>query len=130
MYKTQVPNVRCGKFGGELVVSMRPYTPSDVQSVSDVTGTFPGAHGVPVQAGNPEGLGIAAVDKPDYGDAVDIHPGEQPVFWACGVTPQTAVQEAALPLVITHAPGHMFICDLLEDELRVESIENSDHLDL
>jgi len=129
MFKTHVPNVRSGAFGGELVVSMRPYKPDGVRGATAVTGTFPGAHGVPVHAGSPEGLGIASVDRPDYGDAVDIQPGEQPVFWACGVTPQTAVAEAALPLVITHAPGHMFICDLLEDELRVESVENSDHLE-
>ena len=25
----------------------------------------------------------------------------------CGVTPQTAVMQAKLPLAITHAPGHM-----------------------
>jgi len=126
MYKTQVPNIRSGKFGGELVVSMRPYTPDNVPKAAAVTGTFPGAHGAPVQAGNAEGLGIASVEKPDYGDAVDMKPGEEPVFWACGVTPQTAVADAGLPLAITHAPGHMFICDLLEDELRVESMENSD----
>merc|ERR1711869_188307 len=118
----------CGKFGGELVVSMRPYKSTDVSATVAVTGTFPGAHGVPVQAGNPEGLGISSVSRPEFGDAVDLKPDEQPVFWACGVTPQTAVAEAALPLVITHAPGHMFICDLLEDELRVESVENADHL--
>ena len=77
---------------------------------------------MPVQAGHPEGLGIASTERPEYGDAVDVHADEKPVFWACGVTPQTAVAEAALPLVITHAPGHMFVCDLLEDELRVQGL--------
>ena len=42
-----------------------------------------------------------------------------PVFWACGVTPQAALMEAKLPLAITHAPGHMLVCDLLDAELEV-----------
>ena len=40
-----------------------------------------------------------------------------PVFWACGVTPQAAIENAKLPLVITHAPGHMFITNVLNTEL-------------
>ena len=44
---------------------------------------------------------------------------EVPVFWACGVTPQCALQGAGLPLAITHAPGHMFVCDLKDSELEV-----------
>ena len=52
---------------------------------------------------------------------MEVREGEVPVFWACGVTPQTAIMEARLPLVITHSPGHMFICDLTNDEVRVEA---------
>jgi uncharacterized protein YcsI (UPF0317 family) len=37
------------------------------------------------------------------------------VFWACGVTPQVAVEKAKLPLCITHKPGHMLITDVAED---------------
>jgi uncharacterized protein YcsI (UPF0317 family) len=40
-------------------------------------------------------------------------PGEIPVFWACGVTPQAALETARLPLAITHAPGHMLVTDFL-----------------
>ena len=52
---------------------------------------------------------------------MDVHTeeGEVPVFWACGVTPQSAIMDAKLPLVITHAPGHMFVCDLVNTELEV-----------
>ena len=56
---------------------------------------------------------------PDFGDAVRVAPGEVPVFWACGVTPQSALAEAGLPLCVTHAPGHMFVCDLVDEALRV-----------
>ena len=79
----------------------------------------------PVHEGNPEELGIdpskVLGGNPDWGDGVEVREGEVPVFWACGVTPQTAIMEARLPLVITHSPGHMFICDLTNDEVRVEA---------
>ena len=67
--------------------------------------------------GDPEKIGIADLSCPDYGDSVEIRDGEIPVFWACGVTPQAAVERAKLPLVITHAPGHMFITDVTNAEL-------------
>ena len=72
-----------------------------------------------VKAGPFEGpmVGVADVMKPDYGEAVDIYPGEITVFWPCGVTPQAAVENAKPPIVITHAPGHMFITDVLNTEL-------------
>ena len=69
------------------------------------------------QMGNPEEVGVMDVMKPDYGEAVDIYEGEIPVFWPCGVTPQAAIENAKLPIVITHAPGHMFITDILNSEL-------------
>jgi uncharacterized protein YcsI (UPF0317 family) len=83
---------------------------------------YPGAHGDPVHWGAPEALGLSAegLQQPPWGDAVEVHDGELPVFWACGVTPQSAIKAAKLPLAITHAPGHMFVCDLVDDELRVD----------
>ena len=68
-------------------------------------------HGSPVHVGDPAALGIADLDAPDFGDPVQIGAGEIPVFWACGVTPQTVALEARPPLAIFHAPGHMFITD-------------------
>lgn len=73
---------------------------------------MPNVHGAPVYMGDPAEIGIADVMHPDYGEAVDIYPGEIPVFWPCGVTPQAAVENAKPPIVITHAPGHMFITDI------------------
>jgi uncharacterized protein YcsI (UPF0317 family) len=40
-----------------------------------------------------------------------------PVFWACGVTPQKAVEAAKPELMITHAPGHGFVTDLKADRI-------------
>lgn len=117
MYRTSVPCRPAGRFRGPLVVSMRPFRPADAIRAVEVTGRFPHVHGAPVHLGNPAAIGIGNLARPDWGDAVTVRPDEIPVFWACGVTPQAVVMESRLPLVITHAPGHMFITDLREEEL-------------
>lgn len=121
MYRTDVPNAVVAPFGGHLVVSMRPYRPEQLADVAALTGRYPGAHGGPVHWGDPAALGLSyeQLARPHWGDAPTLRPGEVPVFWACGVTPQCALQGAGLPLAITHAPGHMFVCDLKDSELEV-----------
>ena len=117
MFKTNIQTVPVGPFSGPMVCSMRPMTPENAQKAYDITVKMPNVHGAPVQMGNPEEVGVMDVMKPDYGEAVDIYEGEIPVFWPCGVTPQAAIENAKLPIVITHAPGHMFITDILNSEL-------------
>ncbi len=119
MYKTNVQTTPAGPFKGPLVVSMRPMTPAQAQEATRITSAFPRVHGAPVHVGQASALGIADINKPDYGDAVPIHEGEVCVFWACGVTPQAALAEAALPCIIaTHAPGHMLVLDVTNDQLK------------
>ena len=117
MYKTNIQTVKAGPFEGPMVCSMRPMTPENAQKAYDITVKMPNVHGAPVHMGDPAAVGVADIMKPDYGDPVDIYPGEIPVFWPCGVTPQAAVENAKPPIVITHAPGHMFITDILNSEL-------------
>ena len=112
MYRTRVPTVPAGRFHGPLVVSMRPVPASQVPLAVRVTGRFERVHGAPVHVGEPAALGIADLSRPDFGDPVEIRPGELPVFWACGVTPQAAALASRLPFCITHAPGYMFVSDL------------------
>lgn len=112
MYRTTRPTRPAGPFRGPLVVSMRPFSPADAVRAVEVTARLPQVHGAPVHIGEPAALGIADLSRPDYGDPVTLRPGELPVFWACGVTPQAALLEARLPFAITHAPGHMFVTDL------------------
>ena len=112
MYRTSVPTVPAGRFGGPLVVSMRPVARADAARAADITGRFPDMHGRPVHVGDPAALGIADLSRPDYGDPVAVLPGEVPVFWACGVTSQAAVEAAGLPWFLAHAPGCMLITDL------------------
>ena len=76
-------------------------------------------HGAPVHMGTPEEIGIKDLGRPEFGDPVTILPGETPVFWACGVTSNLAANSASLPLVITHAPGHMFVSDMKDEQLTI-----------
>ena len=117
MYKVGIQTVKAGPFEGPMVCSMRPMTPENAQKAYDITVKMPNVHGAPVHMGPAEGVGVKDVMKPDYGDAVDIYEGEIPVFWPCGVTPQAAVENAKPPIAITHAPGHMFITDIVNAEL-------------
>ncbi len=117
MYITNRPCVPAGPFSGPLVVSMRPIRKEDVARAVAITARYPFAHGAPVHVGDPAELGIRDLTRPDYGDPVPILADEVPVFWACGVTPQAVALKARLPLMITHAPGHMFLTDLREEKL-------------
>ncbi len=119
MYRTALPCQSAGRFAGNLVVSMRPYAPEQVDRVVEVTGRFPTMHGAPVHVGDPAALGIENLAEPDFGEAVTMHPGEVPVFWACGVTPQVALLEARCELAITHSPGCMFVTDWRDAEQEV-----------
>jgi uncharacterized protein YcsI (UPF0317 family) len=40
-----------------------------------------------------------------------------PVFWGCGVTPQSVGLEARSEWMITHSPGRMFVTDVPNHEL-------------
>lgn len=111
MYRTSIACRPAGRFSGPLVVSMRPMLPRQAIRATQVTGRFTRTHGAPVHIGDPEAIGIADLDRPDYGDPVEVRPGEVPVFWACGVTPQAAAATSRPELMITHAPGCMFVTD-------------------
>jgi uncharacterized protein YcsI (UPF0317 family) len=116
MYRTSIACRPSGRFSGPLVVSMRPMRPEQAIRATQVTARFVRAHGAPVHIGDPAAIGIAELERPDYGDPVTVHAGEVPVFWACGVTPQAAAETCRPELMITHAPGHMFVTD--EEEIR------------
>ncbi len=120
MYRTNIPCRRAGVFHGPMVVSMRPMTPAQAIQATQVCSRFPRAHGVPVHLGDPGTIGVSDIQKPDFGDAVEIGPGEVCVFWACGVTPQAVAMHVRPPFLITHKPGHMFVTDLRDTDLEAE----------
>ncbi|HVZ36547.1 MAG TPA: putative hydro-lyase [Polyangiaceae bacterium] len=112
MYRTCIETVPSGPFAGPLVVSMRPLSTENAIRAVQITSRFPNVHGAPVHLGNPTWIGIRDLSRPDYGDSVTVRPDELPVFWACGVTPQAAIERARPELCITHAPGAMLVTDL------------------
>ncbi|OBR02580.1 Duf1445 domain protein [Colletotrichum higginsianum IMI 349063] len=131
IYRTSIPLCAAGVFtGATYVVSMRPYRPSEIERVRDVTRPFVATHGEPIAWGwdGAERIGIRDVTKPDWGDVTLRLDGEGvfgpdddeyvPVFWGCGVTPQEAVMRADLEgTVMGHAPGHMTVLDVREEEI-------------
>lgn len=112
MYRTTIPCRPAGVFSGEMVVSMRPFSPADAIRAIQITSRFPSVHGAPVHFGDPALIGISDLSKPDFGDPVPVEPGEVPVFWACGVTPQQVVEKSRPSFCITHQPGKMLISDI------------------
>jgi uncharacterized protein YcsI (UPF0317 family) len=111
MYRTGVRCEPAGSLSGPLVVSMRPVPAGQVADAVRITSRYPAVHGAPVHVGNPGELGIADLGRPDFGEPVEIPEGHLPVFWACGVTPQAVAERCRPELMITHAPGHMFVTD-------------------
>lgn len=119
MYKTNIPCIKAGVFEGPTVVSMRPMSSEDAIRAVQITSRFPSVHGAPIHIGDPNQIGITNLSKPDFGDSVTIKDGEVPVFWACGVTPQAVAMQSKPSIMITHAPGCMFISDLKDEKLSV-----------
>lgn len=117
MYRTTIDCAPAGPFSGKMVVSMRPFRAAEAIRAIQICTRFPAVHGAPIHLGDPAQIGIADLARPDYGDAVSMAPGEIPLFWACGVTPQLALAAARLPLAITHSPGCMLVTDLRNSQL-------------
>ena len=116
-FVTSIECVPAGKFHGPMVVSMRPMTPAQAVRATQVTTRFSATHGAPVHIGDPAAIGITDIQSPTFGAGVDIYDGEVPVFWACGITPQTVALASNVEFMITHKPGHMFITDLRDAEV-------------
>jgi uncharacterized protein YcsI (UPF0317 family) len=112
MWRTSIACRPAGVFHGPMVVSMRPIASEHLAKAVTASARFPGAHGAPIHIGDPGALGIRDLATPDWGDAPTFRPGDQPVFWACGVTPQAVALASKPSFMITHTPGHMFITDV------------------
>ncbi|MES5822123.1 putative hydro-lyase [Streptomyces sp. RG80] len=119
MYETSWQCRPAGRLHGPMVVSMRPVPPEHLSAAIRESSLLPAVHGGPVHCGDPSTLGIDDLDRPDFGDPVDVAPDDIPVFWACGVTPQAAVTASRPPFAITHAPGQMFLTDARDQQYRV-----------
>jgi uncharacterized protein YcsI (UPF0317 family) len=95
---------------------MRPIPNHQVSRAVQVSSRFPGHHGAPIHIGDPAAIGIDDLSKSEWAAGPTLLPGEVPVFWACGVTLQTVVEESKPDLMITHYPGRMFITDIPSEQ--------------
>ena len=120
MYRTSIATHAAGPFHGPLVVSMRPMKPADAIRAVQITTRFPAVHGAPVHIGKPELIGIkdvvqARLRRRRAGAATT----RLPVFWACGVTPQSVVATVKPDFCITHYPGSMLVTDRRNSEFSI-----------
>jgi len=120
MYRTNLDTTPAGRFRGKLVVSMRPFKPADAIRAIEITSRYPRSHGAPVHIGRPDLIGIDDLSRPWAGDPTEVRADELPLFWACGITPQSVVLDAKPSLCITHAPGHMLVTDLENASMAVK----------
>ena len=113
IYQTTRETTAVGRYGGNLVVSMRPVPRSAVDLAVEVSEQHPWLHGAPVHVGDPAALGID-LEKPleTFGE-VSVLDEEEPVFWACGVTTQRVMERARPEFAITHESAHMLVSDML-----------------
>ncbi len=119
MYRSDIDCAPAGPFSGKMVVSMRPFLAADAIRAVQICTRFPSVHGAPIHLGDPSLIGIDDIHTPDYGEAVSFKDNELPVFWACGVTPQVALEAAKLPFAITHSPGAMLVTDVPNSRLAI-----------
>jgi uncharacterized protein YcsI (UPF0317 family) len=119
MYETSIDTAGRGEFSGKLVVSMRALRPADAIRAVLITSRFPKFHGAPIHIGKPELIGVDL--KRSYGGhgMTDLRADELPVFWACGATAQVVMEQAKLPLAITHSRAHMVLTDRRSEEFAV-----------
>jgi uncharacterized protein YcsI (UPF0317 family) len=120
MFITDIQTEKSGEFGGPMVVSHRWIPQDKVVRAVQATSRFPDTHGAPIHIGDPSKIGISDITKPDFGEVWEQGREDHvPVFWACGVTPQSVAIASKPELMITHSPGHMFVTDLMDEDLAV-----------
>ena len=115
MYLTNIKCRPAGSLHGNMVVSMKPIPAMQVSKHVEITSKYTHAHGGPVCVGSASAIGIKDINKPEWGDRIDVAHDEVPIFHACGVTPQSVLMESKVPFAITHSAGHMFVTDLPSD---------------
>jgi len=116
-YRSSIPCVPAGPFAGPLVVSLRPVDNERVVPLIELTSRFPLSHGAPVHIGDPAQIGIPDLSQVDWGRRNVVGAGQTPMFWACGITVQAVALASGIEEIIVHAPGNMFVTDMLVREL-------------
>lgn len=115
-YRSSIECTPAGAFRGPLVVSLRPVPDALVVPLVELTSRYALSHGAPVHIGDPAAIGVRDLAKVDWGRQNVMPPGHTPMFWACGITAQAAAIASRIPEMIVHAPGRLFVTDLIVRE--------------
>ena len=112
-FRSSIDCVPAGPFHGPLVVSLRPVPNRLVVPLTELTSRYALSHGGPVHIGDPAAIGVSDLARVDWGRPNAIGPDETAMFWACGITAQAVALASAVPEMIVHAPGRLFVTDLV-----------------
>ena len=91
---------------------MRLINKDNLEKVIAITNKYPLYHGSPIHIGNHEEIGIKDITKPNWGDYIKPEKDDITVFWACGVTVKTIIENTKPDFAIVHEPSCMFVTDL------------------
>lgn len=122
IYRTNRTLAPAGDLQGHLVVSMRAIRNDQVSAAQRATASYPLAHGAPFWTGPGRNIGCRDGTDPDWGAELPSTVDETPMYWACGVTPQTIIEESGIQGAIVHSPGHMFITDIPDRDIEDVSV--------
>ncbi|MDE3000154.1 MAG: DUF1445 domain-containing protein [Gemmatimonadota bacterium] len=106
-----------GRFRTKMAVTMRSFLPDRCDPVWEYTSHFPACHGAPLGRNNGRELGIQDLDTTISGNPIKVPQGTDRLYWACGVTPSLAAQQARLPFALSYTPGHALITDIPTESL-------------
>ena len=106
-----------GRFRSKMAVTMRSFLPDRCDAVWEYTSHFPACHGAPLGRNNGRELGIPDLDATISGSPIEVPQDTDRLYWACGVTPSLAAQQARLPFVLSYTPGHALITDIPTESL-------------
>lgn len=116
IYASDLETIEAAGYRGPVIVSMRPILADRVDAACQVSERYPLLHGLPVHVGDPEAIGIDLDQPLESLGEVSVAADEVPIFWACGVTTQLAIEQARPPRAFTHVSSRMLVTDLkLED---------------
>lgn len=119
----QITSRQCrpsGPFKTPMAVTLRIFSPDKVEPVWNFTARFPKCHGAPLGKNIADELGIEDPDLDFRGRPVDSTVQGDRLYWACGITPSLAAQQARLPFMISYTPGHALMTDIPTESLAEE----------
>ena len=123
MYQTSMACRPAGAFAGPMVVSMRPVQANRVPEVCEITARYPSVHGAPRPRRRPRHHRHPGHQPTRLGRPLGNPPRRGPSLLGLRRHPQGVAQASRPTLIITHAPGHMFVTDRLDTELEQDSAQ-------